>query len=135
MSTNVIPFLHLTHKMRKMRKMRENAQYMDLGQTCLHLFYMGTGPVPPSPNIPPTLHPDSFDGITYSVLSKNLLILITETCKTFFITSCPFKWKGILMMKAPITNMGGHQLLWTMGELHKWKMRTMKSARDLFQSG
>ena len=96
---------------------------------------MGTRQVLLSPNTPATRHLAYFDGTIYSALSKNLLILTIEACKTFIIASCPFEWKGTLTTKARTANLSGHRLLWTAGELCRWQSRTTKSARDWLESG
>jgi hypothetical protein len=84
MSTNVIPFSHLTGHL------PGNAQYTRQGKTSPHTcpFYMGTEPDPLGLILSiPRLA--SFDGTIYNALSENLLILTIVARKIYIIPSCP----------------------------------------------
>jgi hypothetical protein len=128
---NVTPFVRI----------RDNkagdTQYMEAGQPTPHPypFYMGTGFILLSPNMPTTPRLACCVGTIYSVFFENSPILIIKICKTLFITSCPLEWRGTLRMKIQTASMSGLQLLWTAGEPWRWQPSTEKRARELLQSG
>ena len=69
---------------------------MDSCKAPLHLpVCMDSGSVPLSLDMSATRHRAYSDGITYSALSENLLILTTETCKTSLLRVTPSNGRGL----------------------------------------
>ena len=80
-----------------------------------------------SPSSPPTPRPASYVGTIFNVFSRNLGTRITRCSRISIFGSCPFEWKGTLMMMVPTATRSGRRQLWTGGELCRLALRTMKS--------
>ena len=98
-------------------------------------LYMAAGLLPPAPIMPTTLRLDWFAGTIYSALSRNLATPTTETFKVSIIWSCPFEWKGTLMMKVPTASLSGHWLFSIVGDICRRRLSTRMNGRDLLQIG
>jgi hypothetical protein len=75
------------------------------------LPFMGILHTLPSPSTTEILHQGYFAGITFSVLSRSLGIMITKPFKISISWNCLFKWKVILMMIALTVRLSGRQWL------------------------